>query len=323
MDLQARRLSVSRGRKESSAFSHPWTSVLGSGLFFAMWCLACVPSSVESFAPRTTKPTMLFLRQLPMTVQSVSTRKSTQVFEQTVNSEGRRHIRSPLENLNLLQNNNAKSPVAPPGFIRRKFPNFPWSQVPNWLTYARCAAIPLLVWFYYQPHAHVTTSAVFVAASVTDYLDGYLARRWDCSSRFGAFLDPVADKLMVSTALILLSGRYGKWVALPASIILARELAVSALREWMAQIGARDTVKVGWQGKCKTAFTMVALAVLLLAPPLGDPQSPLLRFCLPTGLVGVYLATVLTITSGAVYFKAASPYLMEKPRSPSREASSL
>jgi len=85
-------------------------------------------------------------------------------------------------------------------------------------------------------------------ASFTDWLDGYLARRWDITSAFGAFLDPVADKLMVSTALILLSGRYGAIVAIPSAIILAREIAVSALREWMAQKGLRDSVKVGIQG---------------------------------------------------------------------------
>ena len=270
---------------------------------FRLICLAYVPLSVESFSPTTTT-TVHPLRQVPLSGITTNTRKTTQIFEQ--------EKRSPLENLNLLQGN--KGPVAPPGLLRQKFPQFPWQRVPNWLTYARCAAIPLLIFFFYQPHAHVATAATFAAASLTDYLDGYLARRWDSCSRFGAFLDPVADKLMVSTALILLSGRYGKFVALPASIILARELAVSALREWMAQIGARDTVKVGWQGKCKTAFTMVALTVLLLAPSLGDTQSVLLRICLPAGLVGTYIATVLTITSGAVYFKAAAPYLMENSK---------
>jgi phosphatidylglycerophosphate synthase len=101
-------------------------------------------------------------------------------------------------------------------------------------------------------------------------------------------------------------------VAIPSSIILARELAVSALREWMAQIGARDTVKVGWQGKCKTALTMVALTVLLLCPPVVASQSILVRTALPIGLVLLYAATVLTISSGWVYFKAAAPYLLEE-----------
>ncbi len=95
---------------------------------------------------------------------------------------------------------------------------------------------------------------IFAVASITDYLDGYLARRWDICSPFGAFLDPVADKLMVSTALILLSGKYGSVVAIPTSIILAREIAVSALREWMASRGKRDSVKVGFQGKVKKSL---------------------------------------------------------------------
>lgn len=218
--------------------------------------------------------------------------------------------RSPLENLNLLQHKKGNSGA--PGFLRRSFPNFPWKKVPNWLTYLRCAAIPVLIGLYYQPHSHVATAIVFATASITDWLDGYLARRWQATSRFGSFLDPVADKLMVSTALVLLSGRYGAYVAIPAAIILAREIAVSALREWMAQQGVRDAVKVGWQGKCKTAVTMVAMTVLLLAPPLVDPfTSPLVNMCLPTGIVLTYVSAVLTVTSGWTYFQAAAPYLLD------------
>lgn len=248
-------------------------------------------------------------RQLDFS-QRVST---SRLWEQTrINNEAgknRSSRSSPLENLNLLQKH---ANATPPGWLRRRFPNFPWQQVPNWLTYARCVAIPLLVGAFYQPtQGHVASAAIFCAASVTDYLDGYLARRWDSCSKFGAFLDPVADKLMVSTALILLSGRYGMVLTVPASIILARELAVSALREWMAQIGARDTVKVGWQGKCKTALTMVALTVLLAAPPDLPSSAAAVRWLLPTGLFLTYTATILTATSGWVYFAAAAPYLME------------
>ena len=273
--------------------------------------LAWIPAS-ESF-----QPSLRTFRALPKPFPSVKyitkVPTLTKLYEQTINNEERQNNqRSPLENLNLLQQKQKKGP-APPGFFRKRFPNFPWDRVPNWLTYARCAAIPLLMWYFYQPDAHVATTLVFAGASLTDYLDGYLARRWDSCSRFGAFLDPVADKLMVSTALVLLSGRYGMLLALPSSIILARELAVSALREWMAQLGLRDTVQVGWQGKCKTALTMVALTVLLLAPPLGQ-STALVKFCVPTGLCLTYAATLLTITSGWVYFKAAAPYLMDKPR---------
>lgn len=183
-------------------------------------------------------------------------------------------------------------------------------RLPNWLTYMRCWAIPILILSYYQPNGHVTTATIFALASATDWLDGYLARRWDACSRFGSFLDPVADKLMVSTALVLLSGRYGAFVAIPSAIILAREIAVSALREWMAQLGARDTVQVGWQGKCKTAVTMVALTILLLVPPLADPVGHAwLGVLLPTGILLTYVSAILTVTSGWSYFTAAAPYL--------------
>lgn len=113
---------------------------------------------------------------------------------------------------------------------------------------------------------------------------------------------------MVSTALILLSGRYGKLVAIPASIILAREIAVSALREWMAQKGLRDAVKVGFQGKVKTAATMVALTVLLMVP-YNDSKS-LSSVLFKTGLLLLYFSTFITVTSGSVYFKAAAPALL-------------
>jgi CDP-diacylglycerol---glycerol-3-phosphate 3-phosphatidyltransferase len=199
----------------------------------------------------------------------------------------------------------------PPGFLRRSFPNFPWHSLPNILTYLRCLAIPALMVLFYQPDAHATTAFVFGFASFTDWLDGYFARRWDITSPFGAFLDPVADKLMVSTALILLSGRYGAKVAIPTSIILSRELAVSALREWMAQRGQRDSVKVGFQGKVKTAATMVALCILLLVP-YGTESANWLSNLYQPGLALLYLCTVVTITSGSAYFRAAAPALLGK-----------
>lgn len=198
--------------------------------------------------------------------------------------------------------------AAPPGFLRSKFPNLPWHTLPNLLTYARCLAIPALVILFYMPESHVITGVLFAFASFTDWLDGYLARRWDIASPFGAFLDPVADKLMVSTALILLAGRYGKAVSIPTSIILAREISVSALREWMAQRGQRDAVKVGIQGKVKTALTMVALTVMLLVPSEGVGFLTKLR--LP-GLVMLDLCALITVTSGSVYFLAAAPILLE------------
>lgn len=210
-----------------------------------------------------------------------------------------------------------------PGFLRKLFPSFPWQRLPNLLTYVRCLAIPgLVIQFYLSKNVNKNTvsSLVFAIASLTDYLDGFLARRWDICSPFGAFLDPVADKLMVSTALIILSGKYGAAVAVPTAIILAREIAVSALREWMASKGKRDSVKVGFQGKCKTALTMLSLTVILAVP---DGWSAVdfginglialdWDFVMNIGMVMLYLSALVTVTSGSVYFKAAAPVLMGK-----------
>jgi len=198
----------------------------------------------------------------------------------------------------------------PPGFLRRTFPQISWSRLPNWLTYMRCLAIPALMALFYVPGRHVETAVLFALASLTDWLDGFLARRWDISSDFGAFLDPVADKLMVSTALILLSGRFGPVIVIPSAIILAREIAVSALREWMAQRNQRDAVQVGFQGKVKTALTMVALTLLLMVPGDGMMQ-PLTNFYLP-GVLSLYLCAVITVTSASGYFIAAAPALLER-----------
>ena len=202
--------------------------------------------------------------------------------------------------------------ASPPGWLRKTFPAAPWVKLPNWLTYLRCLAIPGLAGLFYLPGRHIETATVFAVASITDWFDGFLARRWDITSDFGAFLDPVADKLMVSTALVLLSGRYGPAIVLPTAIILAREIAVSALREWMAQRGQRDSVKVGFQGKLKTALTMLSLTLLLMVP--GDGMmSPLTNLYLP-GIVALYASTVITVTSGSVYFRAAAPVLFSSAK---------
>jgi len=196
------------------------------------------------------------------------------------------------------------------GFLGRYLPIFFRHHIPNFLTYTRCIAIPALACIFYIPDFHKATSVLFAAASFTDWLDGYLARRWDVSSAFGAFLDPVADKLMVSTALILLSGHFGAVVAVPSAIILAREIAVSALREWMAQRGQRDSVKVGIQGKIKTALTMVALSVLLAVPRNGMLQGTSMSRMVDLGLWLLYISSLITVTSGLVYFRVAAPALM-------------
>lgn len=150
--------------------------------------------------------------------------------------------------------------------LRRLFPNYNWAGFPDLLTFIRCFAIPVLCVMFYIERSNLACCLLFSIASATDWLDGFLARRWQVTSSFGAFLDPVADKLMVSTALILLVGRYGAKCAVPAAVILAREIAVSALREWMSGMGKRGKVKVGMQGKVKTAAQMTAIIGLLLVP---------------------------------------------------------
>ncbi|KAL3801283.1 hypothetical protein ACHAW5_008318 [Stephanodiscus triporus] len=238
----------------------------------------------------------------------------------------------------------------PPGPIRRLLPGFPWHALPNYLTYARCLSIPIFLLLSYYPLTFPSRapvlSVLFALASFTDWLDGYLARRWGVVSPFGAFLDPVADKLMVSTALIVLSGRYGGIVAIPSSIILAREVGVSALREWMAQRGKRDSVKVGMQGKVKAALTMISITLLLLVPEgvglesvgwigrllgssLGTGGSGCvvaaaaaaggtvvdnigLSWMLGPSLIMIFASAVITVTSGSVYFRAAAPVLLGK-----------
>ncbi|CAM9327566.1 unnamed protein product, partial [Sphacelaria rigidula] len=128
-------------------------------------------------------------------------------------------------------------------------------NLPNIITMARVVAIPVFATVFYAdfPRRNVWCSSIFAGAAVTDWLDGYIARKQGIVTPFGAFLDPVADKLMVSTALILLSQRLGPWMTVCSAIILCRELTISALREWMAQLGSRDTVKVGNAGKWKAA----------------------------------------------------------------------
>ncbi|MBW7656522.1 CDP-diacylglycerol--glycerol-3-phosphate 3-phosphatidyltransferase [Hydrogenophilus thermoluteolus] len=180
---------------------------------------------------------------------------------------------------------------------------------PNLLTWLRIAAIPLLVLLFYLPTAWVTghfvnlaATVLFVAASVTDWLDGYLARKLQQQSAFGAFLDPVADKLMVAAALVVLVD-LGRADAVAALIIIGREITVSALREWMALVGEAQTVAVAFVGKLKTATQMVAIPFLLYADPLGTFE-PLLW-----GRWLLWLAAVLTIVSMIHYLCAAWPVL--------------
>lgn len=225
---------------------------------------------------------------------------TTPVLESTTSME--------KSTLAAVANDHMGRNAAPPGALRRAFPHVAWHRLPNLLTYLRCLAIPVMVIMFYMPDYELRTAILFALASVTDWLDGHLARRWDITSSFGAFLDPVADKLMVSTSLILLTGRRGKILAIPSCIILAREIAVSALREWMAQRGLRDAVKVGFQGKLKTAASMIALTLLLSVPTnSGSAASPLYM----PSVVMLYFCALVTVTSGSVYFRAAAPVLLD------------
>ncbi|MCB1859477.1 MAG: CDP-diacylglycerol--glycerol-3-phosphate 3-phosphatidyltransferase [Gammaproteobacteria bacterium] len=179
-------------------------------------------------------------------------------------------------------------------------------NIPNYLTLLRILLIPVFVVVFYLPWewAHQACAFVFTLAGMTDWLDGYLARRLNQVSSMGAFLDPVADKLMVSTALILLVQADPKpALAVPALIIIGREITISALREWMAELGARAKVAVSVIGKIKTAVQIVAIVMLIYRRDL---------FGLPIYTIGyvlLYVAAILTLWSMLVYIKAAWPAL--------------
>ncbi len=188
-------------------------------------------------------------------------------------------------------------------------------NLPNLLTWARILAIPLLVGIFYLPlgltesDRNLLSTVVFVTAAITDWVDGWLARRWNQTSAFGAFLDPVADKLMVCTALVALIelGRVDPIVGL---IIIGREITISALREWMASVGARASVAVNWMGKAKTIAQMVAIPFLLFAGPLFGGLIDTLLW----GTILVWIAAALTVVSMVYYLRAAWPELQKDRR---------
>jgi len=188
-------------------------------------------------------------------------------------------------------------------------------NTPNILTLLRIALIPVFVLVYFLPNtwANMESAGFFLLAALTDWLDGYLARKLNQSSAFGAFLDPVADKLMVAAALILIVANPHLRPALMSAplfsvvvlIIIGREIAVSALREWMAEVGKRKSVAVSYVGKFKTAVQMVAILLLLYERPiLGMPAFRI-------GEILLYLAAGLTLWSMGVYLKAAWPELIK------------
>jgi CDP-diacylglycerol--glycerol-3-phosphate 3-phosphatidyltransferase len=175
-------------------------------------------------------------------------------------------------------------------------------NLPNILTWLRIGMIPLFIAVFYLPYvwAFPLAAIIFALAGATDAVDGYLARRLNQQSRFGAFLDPVADKLMVAAALVLLVAEHGgASLALPAIIIIGREIAISALREWMAEIGERRKVAVSSLGKIKTILQMVAIfALLYYQPILGLPTFEI-------GIALLYAAALLTLLSMVGYLRAA------------------
>jgi CDP-diacylglycerol--glycerol-3-phosphate 3-phosphatidyltransferase len=182
----------------------------------------------------------------------------------------------------------------------------PTFNLPNALTWFRIVLIPIFVVVFWLPYewARPLTGWIFALASVTDWLDGFLARRLEQTSAFGAFLDPVADKLVVVVALIMLVQAIPEWwFVIPAAVIIGREIAISALREWMAEIGERAKVAVSVIGKIKTTAQMIALLLLLYREPLwGLPTREI-------GVVLLYLSAILTLWSMAIYLKAAWPLL--------------
>lgn len=180
------------------------------------------------------------------------------------------------------------------------------------LTWLRIVIIPLLVAIFYLPERWFTleeknliATVLFVGAAITDWLDGYLARRWNQTSAFGAFLDPVADKLMVAAALIVLVD-LTRVSAVVAFIIIGREITISALREWMAKIGASGSVAVHWLGKFKTAAQMVAIPCLLYWQELYGVSS------VWVGQVLIIVAAVLTIWSMCYYLQRAAPQIRDR-----------
>ena len=184
-------------------------------------------------------------------------------------------------------------------------------NLPNFLTLVRVVLIPVLVlvWFLPWQYAGELSALIFVIAALTDWLDGWLARRWKQESAFGAFLDPVADKLIVAAALVLLVDAFDSvLVTLSAIVIIGREIVVSALREWMSEIGQRAQVAVGWLGKVKTASQMLAITICLALPVKETLLHP--------GLWILVIAALLTLWSMGTYLRAAWRHLIPSTTDP-------
>jgi len=181
--------------------------------------------------------------------------------------------------------------------------------LPNLLTLARLASVPILVLVFFLPFksSPLIAAVIFAVAGITDAFDGYLARKMKLTSRFGAFIDPVADKLMVAVALMLLvHGHKTIWMTIPALVIISREILVSALREWMAELGKRSSVAVSSMGKVKTILQIVAITMLLYFPlEKGGMGEIILNWQVLLSYVLLYAATFLTLSSMYQYLRAA------------------
>jgi CDP-diacylglycerol--glycerol-3-phosphate 3-phosphatidyltransferase len=185
--------------------------------------------------------------------------------------------------------------------------------IPNVLTLLRLAVIPVVLGLFYVDWTHGREAAaiLFAVAAITDWFDGWLARQLGQTSKFGAFLDPVADKLLVAVSLVMLlhdahrSGDSGALLAVLVAVIIGREITISALREWMAELGARTSVAVGMVGKVKTTFQMVAIWLMLWRDPLFGVPTYKLGFWL------LFVAAALTVYSMIVYLRAAWPFMRE------------
>ena len=179
-------------------------------------------------------------------------------------------------------------------------------NLPNFLTVARIALIPVFGLIYVATDTlYWLVALLFALAAFTDWLDGYLARRLGQTTPFGTFLDPVADKLIVVTALVLLIGAHASlWVTLPGVVIVGREIVISALREWMAEMNRRGLVAVSWLAQVKTTLQMVAIIILLANPPHWEPW-------VVVGTVLLYAAALITIWSMIHYLRTAWPTLKD------------
>ncbi|MCD6045416.1 MAG: pgsA [Gammaproteobacteria bacterium] len=177
--------------------------------------------------------------------------------------------------------------------------------IPNMLTLFRIFLVPMFMLFFYLPFPSLSllTAAIFAFAAITDWLDGYLARNLSQTTRLGAFLDPVADKLVVVMALVLLVGEHAfSWMAIPAAIIIGREIVVSALREWMAELGQRTSVAVSYLAKIKTVVQMLAIFLLLIGRVHTLTWAKWVAWA---GYLGLYAAAILTVWTLLIYLRAA------------------